>query len=207
MPKGSAELASARRNEIITACRKLYESMSFKEITIKQIGCATTFTRTSIYNYFQTKEEIFLALLQQEYEQWNEDLSQALSEHESMSRTEFAELLADTLSRRELMLKILSMNMFDIEENSSEDKLAEFKRVFGKSLELTGKCVSRCVPEITEEESVGFLYAFFPFVYGIYPYTAVTEKQQAAMAAAGIEYHFFTVHDITLNAAKKLLGV
>ena len=70
MPKGSKELTASRKEEIITACEELYKTMSFKEITIKEIGNATSFTRTSIYNYFQTKEEIFLALLQREYERW-----------------------------------------------------------------------------------------------------------------------------------------
>ena len=66
MPNGSRGLAEARREEIIAACEKLYKTVSFKNITLKDIGKATTFTRTSSYNYFQTKEEIFLALLQKE---------------------------------------------------------------------------------------------------------------------------------------------
>ena len=74
MPKGSEELTNARKDEIINACAALYETMSFREITLKEIGRQTSFTRTSIYNYFQTKEEIFLALLQREYEAWISDL-------------------------------------------------------------------------------------------------------------------------------------
>ncbi len=50
MPNGSRELAEARREEIIVACEKLYKTVSFKNITLKDIGKATTFTRTSIYN-------------------------------------------------------------------------------------------------------------------------------------------------------------
>ena len=70
MPRGSEELTNARRDEIITACAALYETMGFRDITIRDIGEKTSFTRTSIYNYFQTKEEIFLALFQREYERW-----------------------------------------------------------------------------------------------------------------------------------------
>ncbi len=33
MPKGSEELTKERENEIIDACKKLYRTMSFKEIT------------------------------------------------------------------------------------------------------------------------------------------------------------------------------
>ena len=35
MPKGSPELTASRRNEIIRACEKLYQTMSFKQITLK----------------------------------------------------------------------------------------------------------------------------------------------------------------------------
>ena len=58
MPAGSIERTNARKEEIINACEKLYQTMSFKDITLKEIGKETSFSRTSIYNYFQTKEEM-----------------------------------------------------------------------------------------------------------------------------------------------------
>ena len=61
MPKGSEELTQARKAEIISACAELYETMNFKDVTLKDIGAKTSFTRTLIYYYFHTKEEIFLA--------------------------------------------------------------------------------------------------------------------------------------------------
>ena len=38
MPKGSQELTNARKDEIINACEKLYQTMNFRDITIKEIG-------------------------------------------------------------------------------------------------------------------------------------------------------------------------
>ena len=87
MPKGSAELTQARKDEIIDACAGLYEHMNFRDITIKEIGRATSFTRTSIYNYYQTKEEIFLALLQREYALWEQDLC-AVAAGEALRRAQ-----------------------------------------------------------------------------------------------------------------------
>lgn len=74
MPRGSEELTNARKEEIINACASLYETMSFRDIIIRDIGEKTSFTRTSIYNYFQTREEIFLALLKREHEMWSGSL-------------------------------------------------------------------------------------------------------------------------------------
>ena len=54
MPKGSEELTNARKEEIIDACASLYETKSFRDITIRDIGEKTSFTRTSIYNYYHS---------------------------------------------------------------------------------------------------------------------------------------------------------
>ena len=106
MPKGSAELTAARKEEIMNACERLYQTMNFKEITLKEIGEVTSFTRTSIYNYFQTKEEIFLGLFQREYELWCEALEGILNSKETLSREQLAGQIAGTLAERELMLKL-----------------------------------------------------------------------------------------------------
>ena len=50
MVKGTPELIAERREEIIDACEKLYQKLSFKEITLKDIGKETSFSRPTIYN-------------------------------------------------------------------------------------------------------------------------------------------------------------
>ena len=206
MPKGSEELTAARKEEIITACAELYKTMSFKEITIKEIGNATTFTRTSIYNYFQTKEEIFLALLQREYELWVQSLKQIQSGYESMTREEFADALAHSLEERQNLLKIMSMNHYDMEDNSRLERLTEFKIVYGKALAEVRNCLDKFFPEMTAGDKQDFIFSFFPFIFGIYPYTVVTEKQRAAMTKAEVNYVYMTVYEITYAEVKKLLG-
>lgn len=205
MPKGSEELTAARKEEIITACAELYKTMSFKEITIKEIGNVTTFTRTSIYNYFQTKEEIFLALLQREYELWVHSLKQIQTEHERMTEEEFADALAHSLEERKNLLKIMSMNHYDMEDNSRLERLIEFKVVYGKSLTEVRNCLDKFFPKMTVQNKQNFIFSFFPFMFGIYPYTVVTEKQKQAMTQAKVNYVYMTIYEITYAEVKKLL--
>ena len=205
MSRGSPALTAARREEIIAACAKLYETMSFKEITIKEIGAATTFTRTSIYNYFETKEEIFLALLQKEYELWAEAMHTAMEKQSAMSRREVAQVLARTLTDRPRLLRLLSMNLYDMEANSRPERLTEFKKSFGASLETVDLFLRQYIPEMNGERRRRFIYAFFPFIYGIYPYTSVTRKQMDAMLEAGIPYQYQSAFELTFECAKKLL--
>ena len=206
MPKGSPELTSARKEEIISACRKLYETMSFKDITLKEIGQQTSFTRTSIYNYFETKEEIFLALFAQEYELFAEDLDRLLEQREMLPPDELSSELARALERRPLMLKLLSMNLYDMEANSRMERLVEFKKAYGESSAAVDRCLKKFVPGLTEENRQTFLYAFLPFVYGLYPYTVVTEKQRLAMKEAGIPYVYMSTYEMAYTFIRTLLG-
>ena len=206
MPRGSEELTNSRKNEIISACAKLYETMSFKEITLKEIGEKTSFTRTSIYNYFQTKEEIFLAFFQREYELWIRDLEILYQENERMSVNEFAGAVAHTLEKRECLLKLLAMNHYDMEANSRMENLVAFKVAYGNSLRAVSCCLEKFFPSMSVGDIQGFIYAFFPFLFGVYPYTVVTEKQKAAMQEAGVDYVCLSVYEIIDSMVKKLLG-
>lgn len=206
MPKGSEELTNARKEEIVCACAKLYQTMSFKEITIKEIAKLTSFTRTSIYNYYQTKEEIFLALLKKEYDYWIECID-VIKSNESMTKDEFANALAHSLEQRENMLKLLSMNMYDIEENSRLEQLVEFKKSYGGSLKAVRECLDKFFVEMNDDEKQSFVFSFFPFIFGIYPYTVVTEKQRKAMELAEVNYKYMSIYEITYTIVKKLLGV
>lgn len=207
MPKGSEELSNARREEIVNACASLYETMNFKNISIKEIGKVTSFTRTSIYNYFQNKEEIFLALLQREYEHWNKRLRQIREEHSTMTGVEFADALAHSLEERKNLLKLMSMNHYDIEENSRVEKIIEMKVTYGESLAEVRNCLEKFFPEMTVQDIQDFIFSFFPFMFGIYPYTVVSEKQKEAMKQAKVDYVYMTVYEITFAEIKKLLGV
>lgn len=206
MPKGSPELTNARKEEIINACEKLYQTMGFKEITMKDISAATSFTRTSIYNYFQTKEEIFLALLQRENELWIADLAAMMEENDVLTKETFADKFARTMEKRAQLLKIMSMNHYDMENNIRPERLAEFKAVYGRSLQTVRACLDKFFPQMSQEEKQDFIYTFFPFMFGIYPYTVVNEKQRTAMEAAGVNYVFMSIYEITYNCVKRLLA-
>lgn len=207
MPAGSVEKTNARKEEIVNACEKLYQTMSFKEITLKDISRETSFSRTSIYNYFQTKEEIFLALLKREYDEWIKQLQEKIDASEKMSDDEIAECLAQTLNDHQQLLKILSMNHYDLEENSRMDLLVEFKRSYGNALQTVDQLLEKFRMDMDHVKREAFVYSFFPFMFGIYPYTVVTEKQKEAMKKAGVNYIYSSVYDLTFTTVKRLLSI
>lgn len=205
MPKGSKELVASRVNEIVEATEELYKTMSFKDISLKEIAAKTSFTRPSIYNYFVSKEEIFLLILKNEYEAWNEDLLALLNDHETLSKEEFVHLFADTLAKRERLLKIMSMNHYDLEENCRLEKLIDFKKSYKIAFDRARALIRKFFPSMWEEDVEDFIYAFFPFMFGIYPYAVVTDKQRKALEESGNNYAYMSIKELIENELSLLL--
>ena len=206
MRKGTPEEIARKREEIVDACEQLYQTMSFKEITLKEISKITSFSRPTIYNYFETKEEIFLALFKREYDRWNEDLTSIYEENERLTKAQLAEKIAQSLAERPQLLKLLSMNNFDMEANSRQELLTSFKDSYGGSLRRMSRLLTKFCPDMSVSDIQNFIYIFFPFMFGIYPYTEVTEKQRTAMEEAGINYVYQTVYELTYSCLIRLLG-
>ena len=206
MKKVTPEQIAQKREEIINACEQLYQTMSFREITLKEIGNITSFSRPTIYNYFETKEEIFLGLFQREYDRWNEDLTAILNGNDQLTKKELADRIANSLAGREQLLKLLSMNNYDMEANSRQELLNTFKQSYGRSMHLMCMLLEKFCPDMSVTDIQNLIYTFYPFMFGIYPYTAVTEKQRVAMKKAGINYVYQSVYELTYSCLIRLLG-
>ena len=205
MIKGTPELIAERREEIMNACETLYETMPFREVTLKEIGTLTTCSRPSIYNYFQTKEEIFLGLFQREYELWSEALEAILNCKEELSREQLADRIAETLSDRELMLKLLAVNLYDMEENSRMERLVDFKQAYGASVAALDRLIAQTLPELSKSQRRETVVSVLVFTHGLYPYAFATPKQLEAMQTAEVPYEERTIEMIACYGLTKLL--
>ena len=156
-----------------------------------------SFTRTSIYNYFQTKEEIFLALLKREHDAWIADMNEILQQNTAMDAEAFAEALSRIMEKRGCMLKLMSMNIYDMEVNSRMENLVAFKRVYAAAIGAFTRCLEQFFPAMTAGDIQDFIYAFFPFLFGVYPYAVPTAKQREAMELAHVDYARYSIYEIT----------
>ena len=97
------------------------------------------------------------------------------------------------------------MNNYDMEENSRPELLNSFKVAYGESIKNVCSILTKFCPKKSDQEIQNIIYIFFPFMFGIYPYTAVTDKQKKAMKDAKVDFVYQSVFEITNNCLLKLL--
>lgn len=205
MPKNPDLIIEARREEILEAFLRLYEVKSFCEINIKVVGEATRFTRTTIYNYFKNLDEIFMCAYQKEYLAWSDDLNAILTENEHMTNEQFADAIANSLTRRERMLRLSLENFHEKEMNCRREIIFSQKNAFSHTIQLFHDCIAKFFPQKTEKDIVKLLYQFFPFMHGMYRYVALTSVQREARDAAGILLKESSVYSLTYDMVLQLM--
>ena len=205
MPRASIKLTASRKKEIIDACSLLYNQKNFNEIKLQDIADATTLSRTSMYSYYKTKEEIFLALLQREYEAWNEDLLSVYNKKEILNKEQFAKTIANTLENRIQLLKLMSMNNFELELKSRYELVVEYKKALGQSMKIIRMYLDKYCTDMSSGEKENFIYIFFPFTFGLYPYTHLNDKAIKAMEEAEVGFHYYSIYELTYNCILNLL--
>ena len=129
-----------------------------------------------------------------------------IKQHKQLNVPEFSSKLAQTLENRPVLLKLLSMNLYDLEENCSLDDLTVFKQEYRRALDTVERLLTTYFPQMNKSARDRFIYIFFPFMFGLYPYANVTQKQKQAMIAAGIKFPTQRVYDFAYQTIFSLLN-
>lgn len=196
-----------RRQEIIDACDMLYTSRGYEAVYLKEISEMTSVSRTAIYTYYKTKEEIFLDILKQEYLAWQKELELGLAQIESGNKEEYCHFLTNSLLRQEKLVKLLSEHFDSIENNSRSEKLCEFKKNIRPLFLTLSHGTKQVFPDCNDTVAEHFRLFFFASIGAIYNMTHPTEKQIAAMQASNFykKYSFPELfYEHTLLIAREL---
>ena len=73
-------------------------------------------------------------------------------------------------------------------------------------MRMVAGCLEKFFPYMTEGDRQGFIYAFFPFLFGVYPYTSHTEKQLEAMELAHVNYTQYSIYELTRSFIARMLS-
>ena len=200
----SDEQIEQRIQEIVNATARLFESHFYEDITFAMIAKEADFTRSNLYRYFETKEDIFLELLKHDIVIWREDVLENFT-FENMSLSELAEAWVDLVLKHKRMVKLFTILFTLLERNSSLDALTVFKQKITEEIGMVAQFLSTVIPFSTSEASVEFVFTQSYLTIGAYPMLDLTSKQKQAMGAIGMETNPETFKGILIHATESLL--
>jgi len=177
-----------RKKEIIKACSDLYDQYDIEGINLKAIGEITSFSRSTIYNYYECKEDILLDVFYQDILVWSKAINTIVEGYETLTVELYCKKLTNSLVQNKRLLKLMSLVYTTLEKACSLEKLITFKTHIKPLMAPHIKASDQFFPQASQEAKHIFFINSNAFILGLYPMTHPTEKQQAAMDAANYPY-------------------
>lgn len=200
----SDEQIEQRINEIVDATARLYDENRFEDITFAMIAKEANFTRSNLYRYFQTKEDIFLELMKHDIVAWRKDILENFTDGDPSFR-EAAEIFVEFILKHERMVKLFTILFTLLEPNSSLEALTAFKQKLTEEIDMVAQFLSTALPFQSIEAAAEFLTAQSCLVIGAYPMLNLTSKQKKAMQAIGMDTNPDLYRERLVHATDMLL--
>ena len=175
------EQISQRISRILDATGELFGEMPYDHVTMQLIAKRANFTRSNLYRYFRSREEIFLALLRFDMEIWMNEILSVFSQTISVPIESFVTSWTDILFRRKRLLRLLPLISLSLEKNVSENVYRDFKTSLNdmtcEVIPVIGNTLSEC-----DQDQIGaFLLFNLALVAGAWPMSQYSFMQRSVL--------------------------
>jgi len=181
---------AVRRSAIMNSAREMLAEKNLAEISLRELSNRIGLAKSNVLRYFDSREAIFLEVLDEEFQAWLIDLDTRLGRPRARKANYANEIrvagaVADSLVDRQLLCELLGSMAGVLERNISLDFARDFKaRAMGRIAELA-QLVAGQLPWLPREFTEFFAQGALTLAAGMYPFSVPTEPVRAAIAELG----------------------
>lgn len=136
----------ARREAILTVVSQSLGRRQFASVTMAEIAASCGLAKGTLYLYFSTKEELFLAALEVELASWLDAIANELAGKGRIDPHTFASVVSRTLAPRETLSELLPLMRTMLEQTATSETSARFRHMLHDKLETVAVIVERALP-------------------------------------------------------------
>lgn len=178
-----------RRQEILNAAGRLLLKQGYRDITVARIAQVAGLAKGTIFLYFQTKEDIFLSLVQDAMENWQLRLQEAMSTRARKGNITSASDLVRTVTSSfndGLIVKLFAM-VDTLEQNIDKRRALQFKSSLKTVLTYCGALIEGSLSGMARGDGVKLLSGLFVCLVGSYKASNQSETAKEIARQPGME--------------------
>ncbi|HST58747.1 MAG TPA: TetR family transcriptional regulator [Longimicrobium sp.] len=191
----SDEDKQERRAAILATAAEMYaREPSFGAFTMAALAGEAGLAKGTLYLYFRTKEELFLALLEEGFDAWFDDVDARLDAGTgAWTPDDAADALVRSIRGRETLARLLSIMPAIVEHNVDFDAALRFKRRVMHRAAQTGPRLEARLAWLRPGEGARFLVHLHALVIGVWQLaepSAVIRRvmEDPALAPARVDF-------------------
>jgi AcrR family transcriptional regulator len=142
-----------RSRALITAARSLALDNGVRAVTLTDIAAAAGVHISAVRRYFESREEIFLHLTAEGWDDWARAVAEALGSRTQVPPGDLAAVLARALADRPLFCDLLAHTPLTLERQVSAEPVRAFKLSALSALSDLAGVLTRALPEHDERDA------------------------------------------------------
>lgn len=186
-----------RRTELLSAAHRLYQGRKVLP-TVADIAREAGLAKGTVYLYFRTKEEIFIALLEDDFNQLMDTLPALLAElpaEASAAARHFAGPYIHAIRNLPDLLPLAAISNGVLEQNLPFEAMTRFKLGLAQALEAGGRLLENRCPQLATGAGATLLMRTYALTLGLwqsleYPTAFLEQLSQEAFRV--LKRDFFT---------------
>jgi AcrR family transcriptional regulator len=155
----STEAKNLREAAILDAARRLGAERGIRQVTLTEIAEAVGMHKSAMLRYFETREEIFLRLTAEAWQEWSTAVRAELGMLANRTPVAVAAVLAKTLAARGAFCDLLAQAPLNLERNVSVEAVRAFKLVVHTELDAIVVSVRSLLPTLSRNDGVDIIAA------------------------------------------------
>jgi AcrR family transcriptional regulator len=183
----STKQKEERRQTILDMTWRLFQASSYDDVIMIDIAEALGLVKGTIYRCFRSKEELFLAVLEQQLNSWFVELDSWLGGiRGSCSILHITALLSQSLEARPALLRLLIVLRVTLERKIEREVMLRFRLCFMQRIMRTGALLEQRLPFLRPGQGARLLIHYHAFAVGLWQFcdtslVAQSEEQASEM--------------------------
>lgn len=200
------EQIEERRRAILKAAEELFVEDGLENVSLKGIADRAGTTKSNIYRYFESREHIYLLILQQEGIKFTEKAKVALRKFKGQaSISEAAAALTRAFAKSERYCLLMCVINSVLEKNLSAVQIANFRTKFLERRNYIAQCLVAAIPGAQMNQIAPLMIAIFAHVAGVWPLSHPTPECQKLFRKSKFAHLNLSFEDETQRFIETLL--
>lgn len=153
--------------------------------TAAQLAEACGLAKGTVYLYFRSKEEIFLALLHEQFALTLDDLVRRLRAEPLQQSVDVASRISAAINARAFLLPLAVMGPTVLEHNASDEALLAYKQMLAEKLTHCAEIIAQ-LPEFSIDQALLRLHQGYALMIGCWQLANATPRMCALLQAHGL---------------------
>ncbi|HJW09085.1 MAG TPA: TetR family transcriptional regulator [Holophagaceae bacterium] len=177
-----------RRGDILAEARQLLQERPFAEITMAQVAAKCGLAKGTLYLYFKTKEELFLALMEQESTLWFDAVERGLEAMKGGSNREAVRrLMVEATLAQSDYPRLLGLLHGVLEHNLPTEVAHGFKLEQLRRTERAARALEKRLGFLKPGQGMELLLRFQALVAGLQPMAEPASAMKEILQFPGLE--------------------